>query len=483
VSILPDINTSFSEWYNATIYSSGLADQAPVRGCIVVRPYGYSIWENTQGCLDEKFKAMGVQNAAFPMLIPNSFIERELEHIDGFAPEIAVVTHAGGEKLEESFVVRPTSETIIHYMFSRWIKSWRDLPLKINQWCSVIRWEKRPRPFVRTTEIWWQEGHTAHADREEANGQAYEIRKTYEEFFENVLAISVFCGEKTENERFAGAEKTLTIEAIMQDGKALQLATSHVLHSSFSRSFGIKFQDNNKNVSLAHLTSWGLSTRIIGAMVMVHGDQRGLVLPPRISPIQIVIVPIFKVGNKDEVLGAAEIIHKTISLAGFRAHLDSSELTPGNKFHEWDLKGVPIRIDIGKRDIDSKNVCLKLRFDSRKERVGLGVLQSKNLAAKFLNKTINDIQCGMLEKSKRLIKSMTHEDCLRLEQWSKKIKEENGFYIVYWCGSIRNLKVLKKYCSTIRCILEEGDFSSMPCALCVGGECSPNKKIIIAKAY
>ena len=338
----------FSEWYLEVIQKAELADYGPVRGTIVVRPYGYAIWENIQQVLDRMFKETGHQNAYFPLFIPMSFLRKEAEHVEGFSPELAVVTHAGGEELEEPLAVRPTSETVIGYMWSKWIRSWRDLPQLLNQWGNVVRWEMRTRPFLRTSEFLWQEGHTAHATREEAEEEVRRMLSIYARLAREYAAIPVIEGLKTEKEKFAGAVYTTTIEALMKDGKALQAGTSHYLGENFARAFDIKFQDRDLQVKYVHTTSWGLSWRFIGAIIMTHGDDRGLVLPPRLAPIQVVIVPIYKDESRERVLEAAQGLRQALQAKGLRVHLDDRDQhTPGYKFHEWELKGVPVRIELG----------------------------------------------------------------------------------------------------------------------------------------
>lgn len=330
----------FSEWYLEVIQKAELADYGPVRGTIVVRPYGYALWENIQGVLDRMFKETGHQNAYFPLFIPMSFLKKEAEHVEGFSPELAVVTHAGGEELEEPLAVRPTSETVIGYMWSKWIKSYRDLPQLLNQWGNVVRWELRTRPFLRTSEFLWQEGHTAHATREDAEEEVRRMLSIYAKLVREYGAIPVVEGMKTEKEKFAGAVYTTTIEALMRDGKALQSGTSHYLGENFARAFDIKFQDKDLQVKYVHTTSWGLSWRFIGAIIMTHGDDQGLILPPRLAPIQVVIVPIYREESREKVLEAAFDLKRRLLQAGLRVHLDDRDQhTPGYKFHEWELKG------------------------------------------------------------------------------------------------------------------------------------------------
>jgi prolyl-tRNA synthetase len=351
----------FSAWYNEVVAKAELADRGPVKGTMVIRPYGYRIWELLQAELDRRFKDTGHVNAYFPLFIPQSYFQREAEHIEGFSPELAVVTHAGGKELEEPLVVRPTSETVIGEMMSRWISSYRDLPMLLNQWANVVRWELRPRMFLRTTEFLWQEGHTAHADEADAREETLRMLGVYDEVAHDVAAMPVISGEKTAGERFPGAVATYTIEAMMGDGKALQSGTSHYMGTNFAEAFDITFQDSSGALRHCHTTSWGLSTRMIGAVIMAHGDDAGLVLPPRLAPHQVVIVPI---GNKE---GAAEVRAAAASLvadcvaAGVRAHLDDRDASPGFKFNDWELKGVPLRIELGPRDLAAGTAVLAQR--------------------------------------------------------------------------------------------------------------------------
>jgi prolyl-tRNA synthetase len=348
---LPSRNDNFSEWYNQLILKAELADYAPVRGCMVVRPYGWSLWENIQEGLDHRFKATGHVNAAFPLLIPMSFLEKEKEHVEGFSPELAVVTIGGGEKLEEPLVVRPTSETIIGHMYSKWIKSYRDLPVLINQWGNVVRWELRTRLFLRTLEFYWQEGHTAHATAEEAQDETLQMLNIYADFAINDAAVPVIPGRKSESEKFAGAVRSYSIEAMMGDTRALQAGTSHFLGQNFAQAFDIKFLDWNNELQYVWTTSWGLSTRFIGAIIMTHGDEQGLILPPKLAPIQVVIIPIYKnESEKSQVLEVVEQVRNQLN--EFRLKVDSREdVTPGYKFNDWEMRGVPLRIEIGPKDV------------------------------------------------------------------------------------------------------------------------------------
>ncbi|HOD06100.1 MAG TPA: proline--tRNA ligase, partial [Anaerolineaceae bacterium] len=358
---LPTRSENYSEWYNQLILRAELADYAPVRGCMVVRPYGWALWENIQQSLDGRFKATGHVNAAFPLFIPMSFLEKEKEHVEGFSPELAVVTIGGGETLEEPLVVRPTSETIIGYMYSKWIKSYRDLPVLINQWGNVVRWEMRTRLFLRTLEFYWQEGHTAHATAQEAQEETLRMLQVYTDFAYEDAAIPVIPGRKSATEKFAGASASYTIEAMMGDTRALQAGTSHFLGQNFAKAFDIQYLDQNNELQYCWTTSWGVSTRMIGAIIMTHGDDQGLMLPPRLAPIQIVIVPIFK--NDAEQAKVMPVVQQLeASLKNFRVKVDArTEVTPGFKFNDWEMRGVPVRIEIGPKDVDKGVVTVARR--------------------------------------------------------------------------------------------------------------------------
>ncbi|MGH7552532.1 MAG: proline--tRNA ligase, partial [Longimicrobiales bacterium] len=353
----------FGAWYNEVVLRAELADYSPVRGSMVIRPYGYAIWENMQRALDDMFKQTGHQNAYFPLLIPQSFLEREKEHVKGFAPEVAVVTHAGGKELEEPLVIRPTSETIIYAMFAKWVQSYRDLPLLINQWANVVRWELRTRLFLRTAEFLWQEGHTAHATEAEAESEALQMLGVYRTFMENWMAMPPLTGEKTESERFAGAKRTYACEALMQDNRALQAGTSHNLGQNFSRQFDLKFQAESGGEEYAWNTSWGVSTRLVGGLVMTHGDDKGMIVPPLLAPVQVVIIPIYRSDDeKSVVLEKAERITNVLRSEQVRVHLDARDtLKPGPKFYEWERKGVPMRIEIGPKDVAQQKLTVVLR--------------------------------------------------------------------------------------------------------------------------
>ncbi len=470
---LPDIKTNFPDWYNQIIYDAQLADHAPVRGSIVIRPYGYALWENIKGVVDDKIKKTGHHNVAFPLLIPESFIKKEAKHIEGFAPELAIVTHAGGKKLEEPLVVRPTSETIIHYMFAKWIKSWRDLPIKINQWANVIRWELRPRPFLRTTEFFWQEGHTAHATKDEAETEVLTMLNEYLDLARNYLAIPVVTGLKSESEKFPGAEKTYTFEALMQDGKALQMGTSHLLSQSFAKAFDMQFQNQKGELAYPWLTSWGVSTRLIGAVVMVHGDQKGLILPPKIAPIQVVIIPIFKTGTdaQNKVLGTVSEVYEKLKVKGVRVHIDDDRhKTPGAKFYEWELKGVPIRLEIGPKDVEKNQVMMVDRLGGKKP-VSLDVIIAN------VTHRLETFQDELFKRAQKNMQDSWHKG-EKLSQFGPELEKTGGFYQTGWCQDPACELELKKYKASTRCLLDKAEFKA--CFHCG----KPSKTdVIVARSY
>ena len=443
---LTPMSEDFNQWYTDIIQEAELADYSPVKGTMVIRPYGYAIWENIQEYLDNRFKETGHKNAYFPLFIPKSFIEKEAEHVEGFSPELATVTHAGGKELEEPLIVRPTSETIINHMFSKWISSHRALPLLINQWANVVRWEMRTRLFLRTSEFLWQEGHTAHATKEEANEEAIQMLNIYEEFVQNIAAVSVTKGLKSELEKFAGAEKTYSIEAMMLDKKALQAGTSHELGQNFSKAFEIEYSDENNKLQNPFQTSWGVSTRLIGMIIMAHGDDKGLKLPPNLAPIQVVIVPIIpSKDDKNKVMENVENI-KTM-LSNYRLSIDDrEEVTPGYKFNEWELKGVPIRIEIGPRDIENNKVILSRRdIDNSKEEVSIEKLKST------IDQLIIDIQNNMFDISKKHMEENTiHVDTK--EDLIEALNNKEGFVTCYWSENKDDELEIKELTSaTIRC--------------------------------
>lgn len=469
---LADIKTNFPEWYQDVVYKAQLADQSPVRGSMVIRPYGYALWENIRDILDKKIKDTGHQNAYFPLFIPQSFLEKEAKHVEGFAPELAVVTHAGGKELEEPLVVRPTSETIIHYMFAQWIKSWRDLPMKINQWANVVRWEMRSRPFLRTSEFLWQEGHTAHETAQEAEDEAQLMLNEYFDVIQNYLAIPGVAGRKSESEKFAGADTTYTIEALMQDGKALQMCTSHIISRNFSKAFGITYQTRDGGLELPYLTSWGSTTRFIGAMVMVHGDQKGLVMPPKVAPIQVVIIPIFKTDeDKKALLDCVQNI--ALRLKTFaRIHIDADENTrPGEKFYTWELKGVPVRVEVGPRDLSNGTVVVADRLGLAKETVRLDAV------IEAVQGRLELVQKKMLERAQERLKAQWHRGD-KLATFGKELEEIGGFWQTGWCRSTECEKLLKEYKATVRCLLNEAH-----APVCFACDKSSEGDILVAKSY
>ncbi len=441
-------NEDFSKWYNEIVQKADLADYSPVRGCMVIKPYGYTLWERIHDELDRRFKETGHVNAYFPLFIPMSFLEKEAEHVEGFSPELAVVTHGGGEELSEPLVVRPTSETIIGYMYAKWVQSYRDLPLLINQWANVVRWELRTRLFLRTAEFLWQEGHTAHATQEEAVEETLRMLDVYTDFAVNEAAIPVIPGRKSESEKFAGAVTSYTIEAMMKDGKALQSGTSHFLGQNFAKAFDIKFLDENNIQQFAWTTSWGLSTRMVGAVVMTHGDDQGLVLPPRLAPIQVVIVPIWR---KDEersaVLEAAHALRQR--LQGIcRVHLDDRDsFSAGWKYNDWEMRGVPLRLELGPRDIANGSVMAARRDQPGRE--GKTLLAITDLET-TLPALLATIQQGIYQKALAFRESRIHD-----VQTYDELKEvvETGFARAWWAGDREDESRIKEETkATIRCI-------------------------------
>ena len=428
---LPTRAEDFAEWYNQLVIRSDMADYAPVRGCMVVKPYGWALWENITSWLDAEFKKTGHVNAAFPTLIPLSFFEKEKEHVEGFSPQLAVVTHGGGEELEEKLVVRPTSETIIGYMYSKWIKSWRDLPLLIVQWGSVLRWEIRTKLFLRTAEFYWHEGHTAHTDAQEAEEEMYRILAIYERFCREEAAIPVFTGPKSESERFPGAQITTSIEAMMWDKRALQSGTSHYFGQNFARAFDIKYLDRSNVLQYAETTSWAISSRIIGAIIMVHGDDQGLVLPPRLAPIQAVIVPIYKnEAEKSKVMEAADRIFLELKEAGIRVKMDDRDnVSYGFKFNDWEMRGVPVRVEIGPKDIEKGSVALARR--DRPGREGKSFVPQAGLAS-AVSTLLTEIQASLLQRATEYRDANIHEP--RDYEDLKRIVSD-GWALAYWCES------------------------------------------------
>jgi prolyl-tRNA synthetase len=474
---LPSRSDNFPEWYNQLVLKAELADYAPVRGCMVVRPYGWTLWENMTGALDSRFKETGHVNAAFPTLIPMSFFEKEKEHVEGFSPELAVVTHGGGEKLEEPLVVRPTSETITGYMYSKWIKSWRDLPVLINQWGSVIRWELRTKLFLRTAEFYWQEGHTAHASKEEALEEMYRMLDVYADFAINEAAVPVLKGVKTETEKFAGAVISTSIEGMMQDKKALQAGTSHYFGQNFARAFNIQYLDPSNTLQYCETTSWGLSTRMIGAIIMVHGDDQGLVLPPRLAPFQVVLIPIYKNdAEKVRILEAAHRLFNELRGAGVRTKMDErEEVTPGFKFNDWEMRGVPLRVEIGPRDLEKGSVAIARRDISGK---GNRSFANQSGLPAIITDLLNDVQASMLSRAIAFRDANIH-DPRSVAELAEVVRD--GWAYSWWCGRKEcEAWVSKDTKATSRNIPFEQPAETGKCIVC--GQ-SAEKKVYFARAY
>jgi prolyl-tRNA synthetase len=472
---LPTRSENYSEWYNLLVQRAELADYAPVRGCMVVRPYGWSLWENIQQALDRRFKATGHSNAAFPLFIPMSFFEKEKAHVEGFSPELAVVTHGGGSKLEEPLVVRPTSETIIGYMYSKWVRSYRDLPILINQWANVVRWEMRTRLFLRTLEFFWQEGHTAHATSGEAVEETLRILDIYTRFAIDEAAVPVIPGRKSETEKFAGAVNSYTIEAMMGDTKALQSGTSHFLGQNFAKAFEIQFLDETNQSQFAWTTSWGLSTRFIGAIIMTHGDDQGLILPPRLAPIQIVIVPIARSDEeRARVMPVVERLRQELS--DFRVKVDNrTELTPGFKFNDWEMRGVPLRLEIGPKDVE-KNVVTAARRDVP-GKAGKTALGMDQLAAQ-IGELLKDIQASMYQKAAAFRDAHIY-DPKDYEELKQVV--EAGWAFSWWCGSKEcEARVKEDTRATTRCIPTDQPGGQGSCIVC--GQ-PAQEKAYFARAY
>ncbi len=446
VEEIVDQEDNFSQWYNQVVRKADLADYSPVRGCMIIKPYGYAVWENIQRLMDARFKETGVVNAYFPLLIPRSFLEREAEHIEGFAPEVAWVTHGGGEELEEPLAIRPTSETIIGHTYAKWVQSYRDLPILINQWNNVLRWEKRTVLFLRTMEFLWQEGHTAHRTIEEAEERTLTMLDVYKAFAEEDAAIPVIAGRKSENEQFAGAWRTYSIEALMGDGKALQAGTSHNFAHNFAKSFDIQYLDTDGQRKYCATTSWGASTRLIGGIIMVHGDKSGLILPPRLAPYQVVIVPIWrKDAEKSAVFEMVERVEKMLK-GKVRLKVDLSENTPGWKFNEWELRGVPVRMEIGPRDVQNNSVTLVRRVDRAKESVTVEALETR------LPVLLEEVQKALFQRALEFRNQNTHYTD-SYEEFKQIIAEKRGFVRVKWAeDSAAELAIKEETKATLRVI-------------------------------
>ena len=464
----------FSQWYVDVIRKSDMADYSTIKGCMIIKPYGYAVWENIQAALDKRIKATGHKNAYFPLFVPESLLKKEAEHVEGFAPEVAWVTHGGDDELEERLAIRPTSEAIICSAYAKWVKSYRDLPILINQWANVVRWEKVTRLFLRTSEFLWQEGHTVHRTEEEAIEETLKMLNVYKEFAETELAIPVLVGKKTDNERFAGAKDTYAIEALATDGKAIQAGTSHNLGQHFSKVFDIKFLDEDQTEKYAWQTSWGVSTRVIGALIMVHGDQFGLVFPPRIAPVQVVIIPIIFGETKDIVTKKVNQIFNELH-DDFSVETDLRDYTPGWKFNEWEMKGVPVRIEIGPKDIAKKQVVMVRRDTREKMFVAESELRDK------LQSLLDDIQLNLLQKALRFREDNTHTTD-SYDEFKDIIENKRGFIYTGWCGNNDcELKVKEDTKATIRLIpLDKKEIQGEKCIYC-GADAK--EMVYFARAY
>ena len=434
----------FAQWYTDVVKKAELVDYSSVKGCMILRPNGYAIWENIMHELDARFKETGVENVAMPLFIPESLLQKEKDHVEGFAPEVAWVTQGGGEKLEEKLCVRPTSETLFCELYSKIVQSHRDLPKLYNQWCSVVRWEKTTRPFLRTTEFWWQEGHTAHATAEEAEERTVQMLNVYADFCRDVLAIPVIKGKKTDKEKFTGAESTYTIESLMHDGKALQSGTSHNFGSGFAEAFGIQYSDKNNQLQYVHQTSWGMSTRIIGAIIMVHGDDSGLVLPPRIAPTQVMVIPIAQ--HKEGVLEKAAELKEALRQAGIRVKIDDSDKSPGWKFSEQEMRGIPLRVEIGPKDIEAGK-CVIVRRDTR-EKFEVALDEVAEQAAKIMEQ----MQGDMLARAQAHLDSHISE-ARTYDEFKDAVANKPGFIKAMWCGELAcEMKIKEDTTATSRCM-------------------------------
>ncbi|MCS7106043.1 MAG: proline--tRNA ligase [Candidatus Aenigmarchaeota archaeon] len=468
---------NFSEWYTQAVLKSKLADYGPVQGTIVFREYSYEIWEKIQSIFNEMIKRAGHKNVYFPLLIPENFLKKEAEHFKGFVPEVFWVTQAGNDKLGERLAIRPTSETIIYYFFSKWIRSWRDLPILLNQWCNVLRAEiKSTKPFIRTSEFLWQEGHTAHATKEEADREVMLILNFYKDLIENYLAIPVLVGKKTEREKFAGALYTTTLEAIMPDGKALQMGTSHNLGQNFSKPFEIKFMDKDKNEKYVWTTSWGIATRLIGALVMVHGDDKGLIIPPKVAPYKVVIIPIYyKKKEKKEIVKKCKEILEVLQENKVEAILDErEEYTPGWKFNEWELKGVPLRVEVGPKDMEKKQIIVVRRDTNEKI-----VIKEKEIIEK-IKLLLEEIQKNLFNKAKKFLEE--HITLVKdYKEFKEKLEEKGGFIKACWCGKEKcEEKIKEETGATIRLIPFEKEKIFSNCVYC--GE-KAKEVVYFAKSY
>lgn len=458
VEDLSNIDEDFANWYTDIVRKADLADYTDTKGCIAIKPYGYAIWENIQAYTDKLFKETGIKNVYMPMLIPESLLQKEKDHVEGFAPEVAFVTNAGGEELDERLCIRPTSETVFSTMYAKWLKSWRDLPIEYNQWCNCLRWEKETRPFLRSREFLWQEGHTLHETEKEAIDRTLKMLDIYAKVTEEFLAIPVVKGRKTEKEKFSGADATYTIETMMHDGRALQSGTSHYFGQNFSKPFNIKFQNKEGKEEFVYQTSWGISTRLIGGIIMAHGDERGLKLPPNVAPIQVIIIPIAM--HKEGVISKCEEL-KEILCHNFRVQLDKRDnVTPGYKFNECELKGIPLRIEMGPRDIENGE-CILVRRDTFEKRT----IKIENIVTE-IEGVLEDIQNNMFNMCKARMEDRTHI-AKTLNEFENKINEKQGFIKAMWCGDIACEDKIKEVTGAhSRCIPFEEEHLSDTCVCC-----------------
>ena len=472
VEAITSMEEDFAQWYTDVVKKAELMDYSSVKGCMIFKPGGYAIWENIQRQLDARFKEEGVENVYMPMFIPESLLQKEKDHVEGFAPEVAWVTHGGMEELQERLCVRPTSETLFCDLYSNIVQSYRDLPKLYNQWCSVVRWEKTTRPFLRSSEFLWQEGHTAHATAEEAEEFTIRMLNVYADFCEQVLAIPMVKGRKTDKEKFAGAEATYTIEALMHDGKALQSGTSHNFGDGFAKAFDIQYTDKDNQLKYVHQTSWGMSTRLIGAIIMVHGDDSGLVLPPKVAPTQLMVIPIQQ--NKEGVLDKANEIYDTMKAAGIRVKLDDGDKSPGWKFADAEMRGIPLRLEIGPKDME-KNQCVLVRRDTREKTV-----VSLDEAADKAKELMTQMQQEMLERAKKHLESHI-SDAHNYEEFKDAVENKPGFIRAMWCGDLEcELKIKEDTTATSRCMPFEQEKISDVCVCCG----KPAKKLVYwGKAY
>ncbi|MEK9500582.1 proline--tRNA ligase [Gaopeijia maritima] len=474
----------FAAWYNELVQRAELADYSPVRGSMVIRPWGYGIWERMQRALDDMFKATGHENAYFPLLIPMSFIEKEKEHVAGFKPELAVVTHAGGKELEEPLVIRPTSETVILEMFGKWVQSYRDLPLLINQWANVMRWELRPRLFLRTAEFLWQEGHTAHATAEEAEEETLRMLGVYRDFMENWIGMPPITGLKSDSEKFAGAVRTYTCEAMMQDNKALQAGTSHFLGQNFSRAADFTFQSEHGTEEYAWSTSWGVSTRLVGGMVMTHGDDDGLIVPPRLAPVQVVVIPIYRTDEeRSATVAKAREVEARLRDDGVRVKVDDrAHLNPGAKFYEWERKGVPLRVEIGPKDLEKGNLCIARRLFPEGEKRKLFLDEAEALGS--IPARLEALQESMKERAKARREANSHRGVTEWGQLAEILEGEGGFVYTGWSGDPAvEARIKEEFKATLRVIPDPEFRSDTAPARCISGEGAAAHEVVWARAY